>query len=203
MVIPRQQLNSVSTTIRHLQELMVKILADTNHPINGVDILFQSLNAILQRCPAIPQEHPKVATIVDQLRQTYNQIQSNPDQQNLERLFGLGKKLEREVSAIQPQPLPEAILDGLSVSLDEDVRRNLKRKEEIKPAKKTPNDARDKWIYDRCCEGLVYDEIAKELKRIAGKKNWYPIQDKRGILQAAQRFAKRKDLPPPPPRQGE
>ena len=60
-------------------------------------------------------------------------------------------------------------------------------------------EARDKWIYDQCCKGVAYDSIARNLS----KKNpkWARIGTKQGILACAKRYAKRKRLPEPPPRQ--
>jgi hypothetical protein len=59
-------------------------------------------------------------------------------------------------------------------------------------------EARDKWIYELCCEGVAYDTISR---RLAKKKSWDHIQSKQGIFACARKYAERKNLEPPPSRQ--
>jgi hypothetical protein len=68
-------------------------------------------------------------------------------------------------------------------------------------------EARDKWIYGRCCKGMTYKMIKTELKgRIAQqkargrKRPWGSIGTIQGICRAAERYAKRHGLPRPPRR---
>jgi hypothetical protein len=60
---------------------------------------------------------------------------------------------------------------------------------------------RDKWIYERACETALYKDIANELKRKAKETRWAAIESVQGIRKAAQTYAERNGLPPPPPRQ--
>lgn len=59
-------------------------------------------------------------------------------------------------------------------------------------------EARDKWIYEQCVGLVAYDSIARGLKQ---KSKWAAITSKQGIYSAAIRYAKRHNLPTPPPRQ--
>jgi hypothetical protein len=61
-------------------------------------------------------------------------------------------------------------------------------------------DARDKWVYEQCCKGEAYDSISRQLPNKNAK--WARISTKQGILDCARRYAERKGLPKPPPRQG-
>jgi hypothetical protein len=58
-------------------------------------------------------------------------------------------------------------------------------------------EARDKWIYEQCCNGTYYMKIKAEVNR---RKGWSKIASIQGIRSAALRYARRHNLPPPPPR---
>jgi hypothetical protein len=60
-------------------------------------------------------------------------------------------------------------------------------------------EARDKWIYQQCCKGTAHDTIARNISNKNPK--WGKISTKQGVLVCARRYAKRKGLPDPPPRQ--
>ena len=62
----------------------------------------------------------------------------------------------------------------------------------------TANDTRDKWLYDQCCKIVEYETICL---RLAQKKKWAAIDSVQGVRSAAQRYAKRHDLPDIPSRQ--
>lgn len=63
----------------------------------------------------------------------------------------------------------------------------------------SPNEPRDKWIYDECCKGTVYKTI---ISRLGHKpKSWGRISSAQGIRSAIKRYCKRHNLPEPPPRQ--
>jgi hypothetical protein len=62
----------------------------------------------------------------------------------------------------------------------------------------TANDDRDYWIYGQCFAMVKYPAIAARLRK---KKKWEPIDTENGIKVAAQRYAKRHELPPIPRRQ--
>lgn len=59
-------------------------------------------------------------------------------------------------------------------------------------------EARNKWIYDECCNGTTYKSIIYALKK---SPEWYPIKTASGIKRSAREYAKRKGLQPPPERQ--
>jgi hypothetical protein len=62
-------------------------------------------------------------------------------------------------------------------------------------------EARDKWIYARCCEGVPHSKIAAELKKVAREKGWRVVSSKQGIHQIGEKYAEAHGLPAPPPRQ--
>lgn len=59
-------------------------------------------------------------------------------------------------------------------------------------------EARNRWIYEQCHKGVPYTTISIQLK--TKPKTWDRIESQQGIVQAAQRYAKRHKLPPPPRR---
>jgi hypothetical protein len=61
------------------------------------------------------------------------------------------------------------------------------------------SEARDRWIYELCQQNVAYDTIASRLRR--EHPEWRKITSKQGILQAAQRYAEKHCLNPPPRRQ--
>jgi hypothetical protein len=63
-------------------------------------------------------------------------------------------------------------------------------------------EARDRWIYKQCCQVTrTLKQIKTKLKQLASKKGWRPIGTIQGIRQRASVYAKRHNLPAPPPRQ--
>ena len=65
----------------------------------------------------------------------------------------------------------------------------------------TPNDERDKWLYEQCCELVGYNTIVTRLRKLAKKKNWELIESVQGVKEAARRYAKRHNLTAIPKRQ--
>ena len=63
------------------------------------------------------------------------------------------------------------------------------------------NDERDVWLYERINRGDASADIVAELKATARKNRWGIISSWPGIKNAARRYARRKNLPPPAPRQ--
>ena len=63
----------------------------------------------------------------------------------------------------------------------------------------TPNEDRDKWIYEECCKGTAYDTIIELLEKQA--QFWERIGSPPGIRASALRYAKRHSLPLPKRRQ--
>ncbi|HTQ37683.1 MAG TPA: hypothetical protein VMJ32_01570 [Pirellulales bacterium] len=60
------------------------------------------------------------------------------------------------------------------------------------------NDARDKFCYEKCCDGTTY----KEIRRIVNEhQNWEPLGSSNAAKQAAIRYANRNKLPKIPKRQ--
>jgi len=68
----------------------------------------------------------------------------------------------------------------------------------IKQPAITTNDARDKWIYQKCVALVPYASIVRQLKE---KAKWELIDSIQGIKLAAKRYAERNCLPPIPSRQ--
>ena len=62
----------------------------------------------------------------------------------------------------------------------------------------SPNEARDKWIYDEAMKGTAWSKIAEKLKK--KPKGWTRI-DADGCRRAATRYAEKHHLPLPPTRQ--
>lgn len=84
-------------------------------------------------------------------------------------------------------------------ALARSARRVMGASQELQsPQPATANDARDKWIYDQCCELIAYDTIRT---RLAKKTAWELIETAQGIKAAAKRYAKSRNLPPIPSRQ--
>lgn len=62
------------------------------------------------------------------------------------------------------------------------------------------NEERDEWLYQECCKGTPHATISLLLRKMAGDRDWYPIDSPNGIGKAARRYADRKGLPHPPSR---
>ncbi len=62
-------------------------------------------------------------------------------------------------------------------------------------------EARDRWLYQRCCQRTPYKTILSELKKIAPRRGWDPLDSIQAIRTAAHRYAERQGRPPPPRRQ--
>jgi hypothetical protein len=72
-----------------------------------------------------------------------------------------------------------------------------------KPAKRDKKtEARDKWIYQRCCAGVPHDKIVADLKKIGPKRGWRIFSTKNRVWQIGKEYAERSNLPLPPARQG-
>ena len=59
------------------------------------------------------------------------------------------------------------------------------------------NESRDKWIYNECIKGTAYKAIIHQLRN---RERWDKISTAQGIQQAAERYAERNSLDPPPRR---
>lgn len=57
---------------------------------------------------------------------------------------------------------------------------------------------RDRFIYEQCCAGMPYGQIAAEVNK---NSDWAPLETKNGAKDAAKRYAQRHQLPAPPRRQ--
>jgi hypothetical protein len=62
-------------------------------------------------------------------------------------------------------------------------------------------EARDKWLYQQCCNGVPYKEIQSRLEEEGRRKGWRKIGSVQGIRAAALKYAERHQLPAPPSRQ--
>jgi hypothetical protein len=81
-------------------------------------------------------------------------------------------------------------LEALGEAAEETKRRGSRT------ARDSKLDARDKWIYQQCCEGTPYKDIVKELKECHRKKGWRRISSVQGVRQATSKYAERHNLPP-------
>jgi hypothetical protein len=97
---------------------------------------------------------------------------------------------KHDLIAIRDEVQPKANLEVNEISGNPPQKRR-------KPDRST--EARDKWIYDECCNVTPYDTIVIRLRK--KPKTWPRIDTKQGIRQAGQRYAERHNLPPIPPRQ--
>lgn len=61
-------------------------------------------------------------------------------------------------------------------------------------------EARDKWIYQRCCAGIPHDKIVADLKKVAEKKKWRIISSKQRVQQIGNEYADDNGLERPAPR---
>jgi hypothetical protein len=62
-------------------------------------------------------------------------------------------------------------------------------------------EARDKWIYLRCCKRIPYKKVLAELSALSQRKDWEKIDSIQGIRSAAMNYAERHELPSIPNRQ--
>ena len=85
-----------------------------------------------------------------------------------------------------------AALDTLRAALDDAEGRGSR-------APRRPNDERDRFIYERMCEGAPYKTILAEVNRRPG---WAKLGKEQGVEQAGRRYARRMGLDPPPRRRG-
>src|ERR1051326_5947058 len=61
-------------------------------------------------------------------------------------------------------------------------------------------EARDEWIYRKCCKGTPHEGIVEKLKALAPKRGWKTVGSKQRIQQIGNEYAERHGLPPPAPR---
>lgn len=62
-------------------------------------------------------------------------------------------------------------------------------------------EARDKWLYQQVKKGdKTYRQIMLDLVKVAKSKGWRKVGSPQAIEQAAERYVKRHNLPPLPPR---
>ena len=66
------------------------------------------------------------------------------------------------------------------------------------PVRDKSSEDRDRWIYEKCLEGMPHGNIVLKLK--ANKEGWQHISTPQGIRDRAIKYAKRHGLPEPPPR---
>jgi hypothetical protein len=75
-------------------------------------------------------------------------------------------------------------------------------KERKRPlSKDRPNEARNKWVYERCCAGAPHDSIVMKLKQLARKRGWRVVSTKQRIHQIGNEYADAHGLKRPDPRQ--
>jgi len=108
-----------------------------------------------------------------------------------------GRVLEWAFRELHPGAYPDGLLElkapfrQLALALSLVIDR--------KAAAAEPRDARGEWIYNEACKGTSLGTIARRLKKKPA--TWARIDTPQGIRRAAQRFAKKHNLPLPPPRQ--
>jgi hypothetical protein len=73
------------------------------------------------------------------------------------------------------------------------------KREKPAPIRDKVTEERDKWIYERCYDGLTYKNIMLTLAK--NTSGWDRIESPQGIRDRAKAYAKRHGLPEPPPRQ--
>lgn len=61
-------------------------------------------------------------------------------------------------------------------------------------------DARDKWVYEQVVSLEPYKNILRTLESMCAPNQWSPITTENGLLNRAQAYAKRYQLPAPAPR---
>jgi hypothetical protein len=89
---------------------------------------------------------------------------------------------------------------GLAAALD--ARTQPKKRGPGKRSRSPLLEARDKWLYEQCCDtSLTYEKIKGELRRCHQNKAWTMLASIQGIRNAATNYAARHNLAPPPPRQ--
>ena len=72
------------------------------------------------------------------------------------------------------------------------------KREKPAPIRDKSSEDRDRWIYEKCLEGMPHGNIVLKLK--ANKEGWQHISTPQGIRDRAIKYAKRHGLPEPPPR---
>ena len=117
--------------------------------------------------------------------------------ENRESIFGSPDALDvfGLVPAADVEPTETAAGDGSGHQGD-----NADREQEVARPRQGRNEARDRWLYDRCMTGATYRTIREELQELAEANDWYPLDKDQGVQQAAARYADRHKLPPLPTR---
>jgi hypothetical protein len=78
--------------------------------------------------------------------------------------------------------------------------RGERRRRTEKTVREAKMDARDKWIYERCCAGCPHKEIVAKLGELGRQESWFLIRSVQGVRAAALSYARRNGLPRPPER---
>jgi hypothetical protein len=107
-------------------------------------------------------------------------------------------KEEAETAALRTQLAKCARLLGELPAVLSSADGTGKRRPPARPDRKA--EARDKWIYGRCCKGIPYLNIIIQLKDCGQKRGWEAIESIQGIRAAADRYADRNGLDRPPRR---
>jgi hypothetical protein len=116
----------------------------------------------------------------------------------LEARFGHGSpagQTPHQQSAIGTDPVHQPTKDGLAEAP------TAKKKRTSKIARDKKLEARDRWLYKQCCNGVPYKDVKSQLKEKCRQKGWAVLDSVQGIRNAANTFAKRHKLPAPPRRQ--
>jgi hypothetical protein len=100
-------------------------------------------------------------------------------------------------AAVTPDRPPRDQADGTS---PQDARKGRKRTA-AKGSRDRKLEARDKWLYRQCCNGVPYKDIKSQLEEQCRKKGWRKIGSVQGVRAAAIKYGARHHLPAPPNRQ--
>ena len=79
--------------------------------------------------------------------------------------------------------------------------RTRRRRAPIQKTRDSKLEARDCWLYQKCCKRVAYKTIKTDLGERCQTKGWRRITSIQGIRWAARNYAQRHGLPMPPSRQ--
>lgn len=72
-----------------------------------------------------------------------------------------------------------------------------KKRSQNQGVRNAKREARDQWIYQRCCQGLPHKKVVGLLSDRCQRKGWDRIRSVQGIRSAAIKYAERRNLPKP------
>src|SRR5262249_60154565 len=68
------------------------------------------------------------------------------------------------------------------------------------PLSKRRLNSRNRWIYKKCCAGVLYKNVVAGLHDLGARRKWQIIRTIQGVRAAAANYAEQNELPPPPSR---